>query len=130
MAAAPISTKTESALPPIDPDIPTTIDGEHVWTRGRFSIGAVQGPTWFQTAAEGRIRGFDGGVEIATPRVDLSPPGRLGGSVRFDLRNADMVPCRGSLELTGGDVATLGRQVGIYATFAANSMATRFQSST
>ncbi len=114
LTASPrLSTEAEPAPPPIDPEIPTAIDGEHVWARGRFSIGAIQGPTWFQTAAEGRFRGFDGGVEIVALRVDLFPTGRLDGSVRFDLRNPDLVPCRGSLELTEGDVATLGRQLGM-----------------
>ncbi len=114
LAASPsVSPKAESGSPLLDSDPPPSLDGERAWARGRFSIGAVEGPTWFQTAAQGRVRAFGSELQIVDLQIDLSPSGRLGGWVGLDLRNANRVACHGSLEVTGGDVATLGRAVGM-----------------
>ncbi len=94
------------------PQDPATGSGD-VWARGSFRVAEVDARAWHQVGAEGRFQARDGSIVFEPVEVALSPVGRLTGRLAFDLGQPERVPFELHMDVSQGDVSTLGSQVGL-----------------
>jgi hypothetical protein len=102
-----------TAKPPeASPQDPASESGDG-WARGSFRVAQVDTHAWHQTRAEGRFQARDGTIVFEPVDVELSPVGKLTMRVGFDLSQPERVPFELHVDLSQGDVSTLGSQLGL-----------------
>jgi len=83
------------------------------WARGRFSVGAIEGERWRQSAAHGEFEASGDRVRIRDLAVDLEPSGVVEANAKLGLSEVNAVPFQLSFDLKSGDAASLAVLFGL-----------------
>jgi len=83
------------------------------WAHGRFSVGAIEGERWRQSAANGAFEASGDRVRIRDLAVDLEPSGVIEGNATLRLSQADAVPFLLSFDLKSGNATALATLFGL-----------------
>jgi len=94
-------------------DRPAASIAKSGWAHGRFSVGAIEGERWWQSAARGEFEASGDRVRIRDLAVDLEPSGAIEANATLRLSAADAVPFLLSFDLKSGNANALAKLFGL-----------------